>query len=465
MSKFSFSCPDCGASIELTEALAGPVLASERQKATAEAGRRFAADRQAIENAAAAKARDESAAEIKTLMQAAEAKDAELLKARTAELAARTAIRQAEEAQQNVEVEVSRREAEQLHAAGGQARADAATRYSKQLAAVTSEISDKDAKLAEAQAREMEARRAKREAEDSKRETELLVDRRLDEERNKAREAALRERDDDYRLKISDKDRQLAELREKLGEAQRKADQGSQERAGDVLEVDLYEGLQRAFPMDLVERVRKGQRGGDVLHTVRSPIGAACGRILWETKRTKNWQDVWLPKLREDQREARADIAALATETLPPDLEAFGEREGVWVTSLATVVPMAAALRHALIETATARRASAFTDSKKDLIFAYLTGPQFRQRMSSVAETYIEMRADLDKEKRTTVKQWSTREQQLNRVLVGMSGVYGDLRGIVGTSLPPVEGLSLPNPQNDDNDSSGSGDPDDREVA
>jgi hypothetical protein len=289
------------------------------------------------------------------------------------------------------------------------------------------------------------------------------VARRLDEERAKVRELALKERDDDYRLKLSEKDKQLTELKEKLDEAQRKADQGSQQRTGEVLELDLHNTLQAAFPFDLFERIPKGQRGGDVLRTVRSPTGADCGRILWESKRTKNWQESWLPKLRDDQREARADIAAIASETLPEDVTSFGERDRVWVTSLGTVVPVAGALRYVLIETATARRAGDLTDSKKDLIFAYLTGPQFRQRMTSVAEAYVEMRSDLDREKRLIVKQWSTREKQLDRVAAGMACVYGDLQGIVGASLPRVEGLSLPEPEAEQDDTSDN--PPDREAA
>jgi hypothetical protein len=458
MSELSIPCPECGASIELTEALAGPMLEAERRKAVAAAERRFAADRSVIEEAAAAKARAESASMIAALERATETKDAELAKAREAELAAIEARKEAEDAKRNVDLEVARRVAEQAEVAANRGREEAAQQYEARLKAAESGRAETDAKLKAAEAAELAALKAKADAEETQRQAELTVARRLDEERGKVREQALKERDDEYRLKMSDKDRQLSELKQKLDEAQRKADQGSQQRTGDVLELDLCNTLQTAFPLDVFERIPKGQRGGDVLQIVRSATGADCGRILWESKRTKNWQEPWLAKLREDQRDARADLAALATETLPDGMTSFGERERVWVTSLATVVPVAALLRHALIETATARRAGALTDSKKDLIFAYLTGPQFRQRMTSVAETYVEMRADLDKEKRVTVKQWSTREQQLNRYLNGMAGVYGDLQGIVGASLPRVEGLSLPELESDEDDDSDNND-------
>lgn len=458
MSELTIPCPECGASIELTEALAGPMLEAERRRAVAAAERKFAVDRAAIEEAAAAKVRAEGASTIAALKRDSDAKDVEVAKARVAEIAAIQAKQEADDAKRNVDLEVARRVAEQAEAAATRVREETAQQYEARLKSAESGRAELDAKLKAAEAAELAALKAKADAEESQRQAELTVARRLDEERGKVREQALKERDDEYRLKMSDKDRQLTELKQKLDEAQRKADQGSQQRTGDVLELDLCNTLQTAFPLDVFERIPKGQRGGDVLQTVRSSTGAECGRILWESKRTKNWQEPWLAKLREDQRDARADIAALASETLPEGVAPFGERERVWVTSLATIVPVAALLRHALIETATARRAGALTDSKKDLIFAYLTGPQFRQRMTSVAETYVEMRADLDKEKRVAVKQWSSREQQLNRVLGGMAGVYGDLQGIVGASLPRVEGLSLPEPESDEDAAADSND-------
>jgi hypothetical protein len=417
MNELSITCPECGTEIELTEALAGPMLELERRKATAAAERKFASERAAIEE-----------------------------RAREAELAALKVQQEAEATRRNLDLEVARRAAKEAEIAAKRAREETAQQFDARLKAAETERAEVATKLAVAEAAELAARKAKTEAEEAQRHAELLITRRVDEERAKVREQALKERDDAYRLNLADKDRQLAELKAKLDEAQRKADQGSQQRTGEVLELDLHNTLQAAFPFDLFERIARGQRGGDVLHTVRSPTGAECGRILWESKRTKTWQDSWLPKLRDDQREARADIAALASEALPDGVAPFGERDGVWVTSLSTVVPVAGALRHALIETATARRAGALTDSKKDLIFAYLTGSQFRQRMTSVAEAYIEMRNDLDREKRLIAKQWGTREKQLDRVAAGMAGVYGDLQGIVGASLPRVEGLSLPEP-------------------
>jgi hypothetical protein len=506
--ELTIECPKCECEFELTEALAGPLLETERRRASAEAHKVIELERAAIAEAArkevvaeyaetiadrdsklaqaqraelaARKARDEAdrakqeieltvqrqvdatradvaahavrkaTADFDTKMGAAQARIAEqeglLVQAQKAELAARKAKEDAEAAKRQAELNVQR----QVDAMRKQVTEDAAKNATAELRAqlevAQAAVAEKDAKLVAAQSAEIEARRLKAEAEEAKRETELTVSRRLDEERTKVRDQALRERDDEYRLKLGDKDAQLRSMQDQIEELRRKGAVTSQQLVGDVQEVDLLSTLQEAFPTDRFERVRKGQRGADVLQLVLSGSGSVCGKILWESKRTKNWSETWLAKLREDQCDAQADIAALATETLPDGFTSFDERDGVWVTPLHTVVPVAGALRHLLIDVATARRAGVLADSKKEQVFAYLTSPQFRQRVSRVVEGYEEMRADLDKEKRATATAWSKREKQLDRILGGMTGFYGDLQGLVGASLPGINGLMLSAP-------------------
>ena len=373
-------------------------------------------------------------------------RDALVLSAQRAELDARKAKEAAEKAQQQVELDVQRRVDEISQQLSAEAAQNATRELNAKLAAAQLAIAEKDVKLVAAQTAEIEAHRLKAEAEEEKREAELLVARRLDEERSKVREQAYRERDEEFRLKIGDKDAQLRSMQEQIEELRRRGAQTSQQLVGEVLEADILEVLEDAFPSDRFERTRKGQRGADVLQTVLSPSGSPCGSILWESKRTKTWIEPWLAKLREDQREAKADIAALATETLPEGVSTFTQREGVWVTSLSTVVPVALALRYALIEVANTRRAGTMADSAKDHVFSYLTSPQFRQRITRITESYSEMRSELDKEKRSALTQFSKREKQLERILGGITGFYGDLQGIVGSSLPPVDGLALEAP-------------------
>lgn len=443
MSEVIIECPNCHQPFELTEALAGPLLEAERANAHHEALKAANAERTAIE----AQARRDMAAEHATELRCRDAaiaeRDARLRGAQEAELQARKARVEAEEAKRRIELDVHRRVDAERDMIARLAAEKAVADTSARLAEAHAALQEKDEKLAEAQKFEIEARRLRAEAEEQKREVELTVTRRLDDERAKVRAQAERERDEEHRLKLSEKDEQLRVMQEKIEELRRRGSQVSQQLAGEVQELDLVEILSEAFPGDRFERVRKGQRGADVLQTVRPLNGLDCGRIIWEFKRTKTWAESWLSKLRDDQREAKADVAALVTETLPDDVSTFEHREGVWVTSISVVVPVAAALRHGLIEVAIARRAGALSEATKDQVFAYLTGQPFRQRITSVTESYVEMRADLDKEKRATLTLFGKREKQLERLVGGLAGFYGDLQGIVGSNLPPVPGLLL----------------------
>lgn len=444
MSDITISCPHCREPFQLTKALAEPMLEAERRKLLAEGERQITTVRD--QSAAATKAAVEAAiaAEQRAAESAMAERDAQVEAAKRAELAALQAKDAAERAHRDVALEVQRQVDARRAQIATDAAAEAKSEAAAQLEAVKAQLSAKDEKLKAAQQAELDALKLKAEAEDAKRAVELTVAQRLDAERTQVREAAFKERDDANRLKVAEKDKQLEDLRKEIAELQRKGGSGSQQLAGEVLELDLMDVLRQAFPHDRFDRVPKGQVGADLIQTVFSASGATCGTILWETKRTKTWQNAWLAKLREDQRAVTADIAALATETLPNDVATFGQVEGVWIMSLATIVPVAMALRHGLVNVSTARRAGALADSTKEKVFEYLTTPAFRQRVSRIVEAYGEMRTDLDKEKKALSALWNKREKQLDRVLGGVTGLYGDLQGLVGSSLPALESLDLP---------------------
>lgn len=450
MSSLTVECPHCHQPFELTEAIAAPIVEAERAKAMAEAARRVESERAEIEIRAQAAAESKFAEQIQAGQTAIAERDAQLEAAKQAQLAALNAKAEAEQAKRDVELTVRQRVDAQKSEIERQAREGAESEAATKLNAVNEALAAKDAKLKKAEEAELAALHAKAEAEEAKRQVELTVARRLDEDRGKVREQALKERDEEYRLKVAEKDKQLDDLKVKLAEVQRKADQGSQQLKGDVLELDLCDALTSAFPGDEVERVKKGQKGGDVIHTVRSNSGLICGRIKWESKHTQNWIPAWLPKLREDQRAAKCDLAALMSETLPDGITHFDVIDEVWVSGIGTVLPMATALRRGLIETATARRAAAGADSKKDIVYGYLTGSEFRARVRGVIEPIIEMRTSLETEKRSASRQFAVREKQLERMGLSLSGMYGDLQGLVGPSLPAVEGLALPKPDADE---------------
>ena len=444
MSELNIQCPHCGKSIELTEALTGPVLQAERRKADADSERRLATERQAIEEAAAARVRAEDADVIAGLRRASDLKDAELLRAKETEVVSLKAIQQADEATRNVDLQVARRVGAEAEAAAVKARAETAKQFAARLQAAEAALADTDAKRQAAEEAELAALAAKRDAEEMQRTAELAIARRLDEERAKVRDQAIRERDEEHRLKVADKDKQLADLKTQVDELQRKTEQTSPQLVGEVLEADLFDMLTAAFPMDRFERIGKGQRGADVLQSVIGPGGLVAGMVLWEAKRTKTWSDGWLPKLRENQRVAKADVAVIASETLPSHVMSFDFIDGVWVSGFTTAVPLAAALRQGLIEAARARRAAAGADQTKDLAYNYLMGSEFRRRVTGLLEPMVEMRSGLDAEQRNMTRQWSQRGKQIERMALGVAGIYGDLQGILGPNLPQIEGLTLP---------------------
>ncbi len=275
--------------------------------------------------------------------------------------------------------------------------------------------------------------------------------RRLSEVRVRAKQEA----EDGLKLKVMEKDQTIASMQQKIEELMRKAEQGSQQLQGEVQELALEHLLRSRFPIDEIQPVPKGEFGGDVLHRVIGSGGHTGGTILWETKRTRNWSDAWLIKLREDQRAAKAEIAVIVTQTLPKGVETFEMLDGVWVTHANAALPVALILRHSLLELALARQSSEGLQTKTEMVYQYLTGPRFRQRVEAIVEAFTTMQDDLDKERRVIMKQWAKREEQIMRVMSATVGMYGDLQGIAGRSLQEIEGLELKSlglTENEEND-------------
>ena len=311
------------------------------------------------------------------------------------------------------------------------------------LADLQEVVNQQNAKLAEAQKAQADLLRKQRELDDAKRELELTVEKRVQEGLAATREQAKREAEEGLKLKVLEKEQTIASMQKQIEELKRKAEQGSQQLQGEVQELELEALLRAKFPRDTIEPVPKGEHGGDALQRVVGANGQPCGTIIWESKRTKNWSDGWLAKLREDQRAAKAEIAVIVSQSLPKEIETFGVIENVWVTHTKTVLPLAITLRHTLIEVASARQASEGQQTKTEMIYQYLTGPRFRHRVEAIVEAFSNMQEDLDKEKKAIIKQWAKREEQIDRVMQATAGMYGDLQGIAGKTIQEIEGLEL----------------------
>ena len=338
------------------------------------------------------------------------------------------------------------KEKEQLEQRARQAAEDS---LGVEMVDLKAQLEDRSKKLEAARTEELALRNRQRELEDKQASMQLEIARTLDTERAKIRQEAINVIVEENRLKDAEKEKQLADLKKQIEDLKRRAEQGSQQAQGEILELELEAVLQREFPFDKIEPVAKGTRGGDVLQRVHTQTGRLCGTILWETKRTKIWSDGWIQKLKDDQREAKADIAVIVSEALPKGFHHFRQMGSVWITDFNSVIGLALALRMSLMEVAKAREALVGKNEKMELVYNYLTSHEFRNRIEAIVESFKAMQGDLISEKIAMEKVWARREKQIARIVVNMSGMYGDIEGLSGTSLPSVKMLELPHAQDE----------------
>ncbi|MGZ8519657.1 MAG: DUF2130 domain-containing protein [Candidatus Binatia bacterium] len=313
----------------------------------------------------------------------------------------------------------------------------------KEINTLQEVLKQRDAKLAEAQQAQAELIGKQRELDDALRELDLTIAKRVQADLGSERDKAKKEAEDELKFKVMEKDQTITAMQRQIEELKRRAEQGSQQLQGEVQELELEALLAAKFPRDTIQPVPKGEFGGDVLQRVVGPLNQICGTILWETKRTKNWSDGWLPKLREDQRTAKAEIAVIISQALPKEVDTFGLVDGVWVADPKVALPVALSLRQSLVEVAAARQASEGQQTKMEMVYGYLTGPRFRQRVQAIVEAFSSMKEDLDREKKAITRQWAKREEQIDRVMQATVGMYGDLQGIAGRTLQEIEGLEF----------------------
>lgn len=321
------------------------------------------------------------------------------------------------------------------------------------------EILEKEKKLQESQKAELELRKDRRKLEEDKKTFELEMTRKIDEERKNIQDEALKKASEGHRLKDLEKEKKISDLTTQIQDLKRTVEQGSQQTQGEVLELELEEILKSNFPLDQIEPVPKGIRGADILQKVHNQSGHYSGTIIWESKRTKAWSNGWIEKLKDDQREVKAEIAVLMTTTLPKEVKNFASLNGIWITDHASIVGLATALRLSLTQVANTKMAAVGKNEKMEVLYNYLSGPEFRQKIEAMVETFVSMKKDLDQEKRAMTKNWSKREKQIERVVNNISGMYGDMEGIIGASLPQIKSLELKSlAEGDDLDQPGNND-------
>lgn len=414
MAEPTITCPRCGTKIKLTESLAAPLIEATRKEY----------EELLAQKEEGTAEREKALLEREKALSKEKSKLDKVVAERLNEERPRIAAEEKEKARALLETDLSNRDTE--------------------IESLREIIKDRGIKLAEAQKAQAELEKQQLELEEKERSVDLTVAKKVREQLSDMRDKAVKDALEEHALKLADKDKVIDSLQKTIAELNRKAEQGSQQLQGEVQEITLEGLLSDTFQTDSIEPVKKGARGADILQRVIGPTGENAGMILWESKRTKNWSDTWLPKLREDQRTARADIGVLVSQALPKDVEAFALVDGIFVVRPRFVMPVASLLRQSVIEIASVRHAGEGQQTKTQLLYQYLTGTHFRQRVEAIVEAFSTMQEDLAREKKAITRQWAKREKQLENVAIATAGMYGDLQGIAGKTLKEIGGLDLP---------------------
>lgn len=271
---------------------------------------------------------------------------------------------------------------------------------------------------------------------------EVEMKRKMMEEEERIRKEVRKQVDEDNQSINLQKDKKLNDALIQIEELKNKMQQGSQQMQGEVLELELEKILKNEFPQDVIHEVKKGERGADIVQGVIDKLGRESGVILWESKNAQ-WKDGWLAKLKEDQRAKKANLAVLVTINKPDGLETFTYKDGVWLTSWQFVIPLAFALRFNLISLHHERVSGQGKDEKKEILYQYFTGQEFKNRVEAIVEVFSNLQDDLEKEKRWFGAKWGRQEKEIRKVLDHTHGMYGDLQGIIGRSLPEIKTLEI----------------------
>lgn len=364
------------------------------------------------------------------------AQKSEELKKQAAEIA---------ESKKNIESVVAEKVAGQLSAAKlklfKEARAEAEKEQDAKTALLEEQLKNKDEKLTQATKNEVELRKEKIKLEEDKQAFELEKMRQMEEAKRAIVEEATKKAADEQQYVIAQLKKQLTDATKAKDDLARKLEQGSQQTQGEVLELALEELLKAEFPHDEIVPVPKGVSGADIIQKVKDRSGRECGQIVWESKKTKAWSEGWIQKLKDDQRAIKADVAVIVSVVLPEDVKGFVFRDGVWICDIKLAVALATALRINLESLTREKAMSVGKNEKMEVLYSYLTGVEFKQRVEAIVEAFTSMDEGLRKERMAYEKIWSEREKQIKKVITNTVGMYGDLSGLV--TLPQIKTLEL----------------------
>ena len=315
---------------------------------------------------------------------------------------------------------------------------------SESIALLKKELDKKSDQVKELNKSKVEIEKLKRENEEIeskvKADAEIALTKRLQVEKQLIQKTA----DEQNELKLKQKEAQLKQLQEQLQIAQRKAEQGSMQLQGEVQELAIEEYLADKHPFDVIEEIKKGARGADCIQIVHTREVQNCGKIYYESKRTKDFQKSWMEKFKADMRDKAVDVGVLVTEVLPSGMDRMGLVDGIWICTFEEFKGLSAVLRDGVIKINHAKKSEENKTDKMSLLYGYLTSREFSMQIEAIVEGFTTMKSDLETEKRSMARIWKQRDKQIDKVLENTIGMYGSIKGIAGNAIGNVKALELP---------------------
>ena len=334
------------------------------------------------------------------------------------------------------------------------AKKKAGEELSAKLKVMEEDARVKTQQLQELQKKELELLRDKSALEEKQKNFEMELEKRFLEKRKEIEDSTIKREQELFELK-SKREQELFDLKTKefklqmdqqqklIEELKRKSEQGSMQLQGESQEILLEDLLKENFPFDLIEEVGKGVEGADCIQVVRNSSGTDCGRIIYESKRTKAWANSWVDKLKADKRNKGADVAILVTQVFPRGMDRFGERDGIWICNFQEVGSISHLMRSSIIKIHDIQKAQEGKGDKMQMLYDFLTGNEFRGQVEAIVEGFMSIKQGIAKERIQMEKIWKEREKQIEKVLISTSGMYGSVKGIAGASvgnIPLLEG-------------------------
>jgi hypothetical protein len=318
------------------------------------------------------------------------------------------------------------------------------TNFQQQLASQQQELEEKSNKIKSLQEKELELVKMERSMIEMQKDMEIKMQRKLIDEQTKIEENVAKRINEENELRIKEMTKQMEDQHKLIQEMKRKSEQGSMQLQGEIQELAIEEVLRNNFPHDIVQEIPKGARGADTIQVVMDDHHDDCGKIIYESKRTKTFSNEWIAKLKQDQRSLQAEIAVIVTEVLPKDMDRFGIKNGVYICTFQEFKSLVFVLRQILLKSKEVRSSEVNKTDKMEMLYNFLTSEEFKLQMSGIVEGFQGMKEDIDREKRSMQSMWKRREKQLELVISNTIDMHGSIKGIAGKAIPSITQLELP---------------------